>query len=180
MTKMELLSFKGLCQIVGVPQSTAGNWIEEFTIYIPKTQQQDGMYYLPEAIDMLRFIKKCKDQSYKRAEIMKMLGERSFPIRVENTIKEDVQMNFEQEDYRDNILAVMQTIGVTVSNVETQEKVLQTIKAQQIIQKRRIKIIEKQIEEIDQLKQEIKALKHQSAKANEYEMRKYSLAKLFK
>lgn len=177
-TKMELLHFNRLCHIVGVPQRTAGNWLEEFTIYIPKKQQQDGIYYLPEAIDILRFIKKCKYQNYEKSEIMKQLAKKSFPIRVENTM-EDVHKTVEQGEYRDNILTVMQTIGKTVSNVATQNETIQTIQEQQTKQKKRIKIIEEQAAEIAQLKQEIEALKQQFSTAKAYEVKKYTLAKLF-
>lgn len=165
---MELLSFNRLCQTVGISQTTAENWIEEFTIYIPKTKQHDGMYYLPEAIDILRFIKKCKYQNYEQNKIMEMLGKRSFPIRVEDTI-EDVKMAFDQEDYRDNILTVMQTIGATVSNVAAQKETVQLMQEQQ----------EKQTEEIKQLKQEIKALKQQASTAKAYEIKKRTFTKLF-
>lgn len=174
---MELVSFNGLCHIVGVPQRTARNWLEEFKIYIPKKQQQDGIYYLPEAIDILRFIKKCKYQNYEKSEIMKLLEKKSFPIRVENTV--DAQKTVGQGEYRDNILTVMQTIGKTVSNVATQKKTIQAIQEQQTKQKRRIKIIEEQAEEIEQLKQEIEALKQQFSTAKAYEVEKYTLAKLF-
>lgn len=178
MTKMEWLSFNSLCHIVGVPRSTAEDWIKEFTIYIPKTQQRDDTYYLHEAIDILRFIKKCKYQNYEKSTIVKMLKKRSFPIRVENTTK-NVQATFDQRDYRDNILTMMQTIGLTVSNVAAQEKAIQTIQVQQIKQSNWIKTIEKQAEEIDQLKLEIEALKQQSDSGSEYEMNKYTLARLF-
>lgn len=178
MTKMELLSFNSLCHVVGVPQRNIGNWIEEFTIYIPKKQQRDGMYYFPEAIDILRFIKKCKDRNYEKSEIMKMLAKKSFPIRVENTV-ENVQNRVDQGEYRDNILTVMQTIGKTVSNVATQKETIQAIQEQQTKQKKRIKIIEEQAKEIEQLKQEIEALKQQLSTEKPYVMKKYTLAKLF-
>lgn len=165
---MEILSFNRLCHIVGISQTTAENWIEEFTFYIPRTQQQDGMHYLPEAIDILRFIKKCKYQNYEKSQIMNILGERSFPIRVEDTA-EDVQTAFDQEGYRDSVLTMMQTIGATVSNVATQKETVQSMQEQQ----------DKQTEEIDHLRQEIKALKQQVFTANEYKMNKYTFTKLF-
>src|SRR5699024_2442617 len=166
---MELLSFNSLCHIVGVSQQTVGKWIEEFTIYIPKKQRRDGVYYFPEAIDILRFIKKCKYQNYEKSEIMKMLAKKSFPIRVENTI-ENIQNRVDQMEYRDNVLTVMQTIGKTVSNVATQNETIQAIQEQQTKQKKRIKIIEEQAKEIEQLKQEIEALKQQLGMEKPYEI----------
>jgi DNA-binding transcriptional MerR regulator len=175
---MELLSFNGLCQIVGISRITAKNWVDEFSMYIPKTEQQDGMYYLPEAIDMLRFIKKCKYQNECKNKIRWMLAQRSFPIRVENTM-ENIQVTVDQEEYRDNMLTVMQTIGATVSNVATQQDRIESIQEQQGKHKKQIKNIEKQAKEIDQLKQELEAFKQQVATENEYELSKYKFAKLF-
>lgn len=173
---MELLSLNGLSHIIGVPKHTASTWIEEFNMYVPKTQQQDDMYYLPEAIDVLKFIKKCKYQQYNKTDIEKRLADRSFPIRVESTI-EDVQQAFDQGSYKENILTVMQTIGLTVSNVANQEK---SILALQEEQARRAKIAEQQSEEINKLKQQIERLKYELTPGEKYEMKKDSFARLFK
>ncbi|WP_200410848.1 MerR family transcriptional regulator [Virgibacillus salexigens] len=170
-----MLSLNGLSHIVGVPKNTAATWVEEFNMYVPKTQQQDVMYYLPEAIDVLKFIKKCKYKNYKKPDILKRLANRSFPIRVESTI-EDVQMTFEQGNYRENILTVMQTIGMTVSNVANQEKSIQSLQEEQ---KKRMKIAEQQSKEINDLREQIESLKQAITPANEYEMKKESFARMF-
>src|SRR5699024_4177302 len=143
---MELLRFNSMCHVVGVPQRNVGNWIEQFTIYISRRQQRDEMYYFPDAIDIIRLMKKCKDGNYEKSEIVKMLAKKSFPIRVVNTV-ENVQNRVDQGEYRDNILTVMQTIGKTVSNVATQKETIQAIQEQQTKQKKRIKLIEEQAKE---------------------------------
>src|SRR5699024_9506571 len=125
---MELLSFNSLCHVVGVPQRDVGNWIEEFTIYIPRKQQRDGMYYFPEAFDILRFIKKCKDRNYEKREIMKMLTKKRLHNRGVNTVKHD-KNRVDQGQHRDNSLTVLQTIGKTVSKVAAQKETIQPIQA---------------------------------------------------
>ncbi|WP_188725660.1 MerR family transcriptional regulator [Lentibacillus populi] len=175
---LELLNLHGLCHIVDVPQSTAENWIEEFNVYIPKAEKQDVIYYHPEAIDVLKFIKQCKNQNYKKASIKKMLGDRSFMVTKKSSI-EDVQSALDQGNYKDNILTVMQTIGKTVANVASQEKSITAVKEQQDKQKKRIKMIEKQTEKINDLKQEINELK-QERTTSDYKIKKEAFAKLFK
>lgn len=166
---MEFLSFNGLCHIVGISQYTAENWIKEFNIYIPRTQQHDETHYLPEAIDILRLIKKCKYQNYGKNEIMELLS-------TGESAKKDVQRTAGQNEYQDNILPLMQTIGITVSHAEAQEKAIQKLQEQQMQQK---KIMKKQAKEMKQLKQEIQALKQWYTPAKEYEMKKLTMAKLF-
>ncbi|ASN05547.1 hypothetical protein CFK40_11265 [Virgibacillus necropolis] len=164
--------------MVGVPQNTAANWIEDFNFYIPDTERRDDTYYHPEAIDVLKFIKECKNQHYQKPEIMEMLANKKFPITIEKT-KEDVQPPLDQENYKENILTVMQTVGKTVANVSDQKELIKVLQEQQNKQNKRIKNTEKQIEKINELKQEIKALKQNCTPAQEYEMKKKSFAMLF-
>lgn len=178
MKTLELLSINGLCHIVGVPQDTAEHWIEDFTIYIPRTEHRDGLYYHLEAIDVLKFIKECKNQNYQKPQIMEMLANKCFPTIVERTI-EDIQLTFNQGNYKENILTVMQTIGKTVSNVANQEKSIKAIQEQQTKQKKRMKDTEKLVEEINDLKREIETLKQKSSQEKEYELKKESFAQLF-
>lgn len=178
MKTLEFLSINGLCHIVGVPQNTAANWIEDFNVYIPKKKHRDVTYYHPEAIDVIKFIKKCKSQKYQNQQIMEMLENNNFPITVEKTI-EDMQLTSDRGSYKENIKTVMQTIGKTVANVSKQEESIKGIQEQQNEQNKRIKNTENQTEEINDLKQEIEALKQKLTPAKEYEMKKESFAKLF-
>lgn len=175
---MELLSINGLCHIVGVPQNTAITWIEDFNFYIPEKKLQNVTYYHPEAIDVLKFIKKCKDQEYQKTQIMEMLASRKFPIPLEKTT-EDEQQTLDRENYKENILTLMQTIGKTVANVSSNKESILDIQEQQNEQKKRIKNTEKLMEEINDLKQEIAALKQERTPAKEYKRRKESFAKVF-
>ncbi|MBY7144346.1 MerR family transcriptional regulator [Virgibacillus sp. NKC19-3] len=175
---LELLSINGLCQIVGVSEHTAANWIENFNTHIPQTTELGVTYYHPEAIETLKFIKACKNKNYQTEQIKEMLANKISPITMERTI-EDVQESLDQGNYKENILTVMQTIGKTVSNVADQEKSIKSLEEQHNEQNKRIKDMEKQAKEINNLKQEIKALKQEQTPAKEYEIKKESFAKLF-
>ncbi|UJL45638.1 MerR family transcriptional regulator [Virgibacillus sp. NKC19-16] len=175
---LELLSINGLCQIVGVTEKTAADWTNDFNNYIPKTSQWGTTYYPPEAIETLKFIKACKNKNYQTPQIKNMLANNISPITMERTI-EDVQQSLEEGNYKENILTVMQTIGKTVSNVADQEKSLKALQEQNDEQNKRIKNMEKQAKEINDLKQEIKNLKQKHIPAKEYEAKKKSFAKLF-
>lgn len=175
---LELLSISGLCHIVDVSQNTAANWIEDFNVYFPEKKQNDVTYYHPEAINVLKFIKACKNQNYQKPQIMEMLANQDFPITEEKTI-DDLQLELDQVNYKDNLLTVMQTIGKTVTNVSNQEESIKGLQEQQNKQHKRLKHTEKQTEEIHDLKREIKALKQDLKPAKEYEMKKKSFAKLF-
>lgn len=178
MKTLELLRIQDLCHIIGIPQSTVAKWINEFNLYIPKTRKQNEILYHSEAIDVLNFIKKCKNQKYKKQPIMKMLADKSFPITKNSSIK-DVQSALDHGNYKENILTVMQTIGKTVANVASQEKWINALVEQQNKHKRQIKIIEKQTDEINGLKQDIKELKQEHTSAKDYRMKKLSFAQLF-
>lgn len=179
MSTLELLSISGLSHIIGVTEKTAENWIEEFNTHVPKTTELGMTYYHPEAIDTLKFIKTCKHKNYQTPQIRKMLTNNISPITMQRTI-EDVQQSLEQENYKENLLTVMQTIGKTVSNVADQEKSIKSLQEQYDEQNKRIKDVEKQAKEINDLKQEIEALKQKLTPAKEYQVKKESFAKLFK
>lgn len=176
---LEFLSISGLCLIIGVTEKTAENWIEEFSTHVPKTTELGTTYYHPEAIDTLKFIKTCKNKNYQTPKIREMLANNISPITMQRTI-EDIQQSLEQENYKENLLTVMQTIGKTVSNVVDQEKSIKSLQEQYYEQNKRIKDVEKQAKEINDLKQEIKALNQKLTPEKEYEVKKESFAKLFK
>src|SRR5699024_8893653 len=157
---LELLSSNGLSQIINVPESTVSSWTDEFQMFIPKAKKQDKLYYLPEAVDVLLLIKQYDDENYSKTDIMKMLADRVFPKK-ENNMDEHKQQPEKKKKgtHKENLVTMMQTIGKTVANVASQEKLLQMLQEQQSKHNRRIKIMEKQAEEIDSLKVEMQQIR---------------------
>jgi DNA-binding transcriptional MerR regulator len=118
---MDLLRKKDLHPQVGVAKSTVADWIEEFSVFIPKTKQGNVTYYRSETIDVLLFIKQCRDQNYHKAQIMQMLSEKGFPITVEDAVN-DVKKALEGDTPRDTLLTVMQTMGQAVTQLAEQDE----------------------------------------------------------
>lgn len=124
---------------IGVPEETIVDWIKTFNVYIPKLNFRDRIYYYPAAIDVLKFIKECKQQNYDNPEIVEMIVTRGFPITYTDEMKEnqaDEKLNKEDKQ------RVMQKIGLTVTDDSEQKKA----------------------NEIKRLKQEIKELKEENKK----------------
>ncbi|ASK63858.1 hypothetical protein CFK37_17680 [Virgibacillus phasianinus] len=176
---LELLSINGLCHIVDIPHNKAVKWIEDYNFYIPETKRKDVVYYHPEAINVLKFIKKCKSQKYKKPQIMEMLAGQNFLLPIEDTTEDETD-SLDNEDYKENVLTVMQTIGKTVASVSDQKESIKDLQEQQHEQKKRIKNTEKQTQEINELKRKIEKLRQEKVSlAKEYQMKKRSFAKLF-
>ncbi|MFC3040799.1 hypothetical protein ACFOGI_11125 [Virgibacillus xinjiangensis] len=165
---LELLSINGLCHVVGVPLDTGARWIMEFKEHIPTSKQNDATYYHLEAIDILGFIKACKEQHYSSDQITEMLENKCFPITT-NSSMDMVKETLEQGNYKGNMLTVMQTLGMTVSNVANQEKMLDTLKQQQ----------KEQSEKMDRLTDELETMKEDIAAGRDYFLKKEAFAKLF-
>ena len=180
MRTVELLRKKDLHPAVGVPKSTVADWIEDFNVYIPKVKHGSVTYYKPETIDVLLFIKQCREQHYQKNQIMEMLSEKGFPITVEEAV-EDVKRALEGTNSRDTLLTVMQTMGQAVTKIaeqdermdrfdermERQDGALKTLHLSQSEQVGRIDDLEKRTDEIDYLKQEMELMKKQLAAAKE-------------
>ncbi|MBU5266936.1 MerR family transcriptional regulator [Virgibacillus proomii] len=143
---MELLNLQGLSHIVGIPPSTAAAWIKEFNMYVPKVQDEEESYYLPEAIDVLKFIKVCKSKHYKQHDISERLANGHFPIIVECSKKDTHKEEVDQEYYKENIRTIMQTLGLTVANIAKLEQSFQVLKQKQSEQVQEINKLKKQIE----------------------------------
>ena len=177
---MDMLRKKDLHPKVGVAKSTVADWIEDFSVYIPKVKHGNVTYYKAETIDVLNFIKQCRDQNYQKQQIMQMLSEKGFPITVEDAI-EDVKKALEVESPRDTLLAVMQTMGEAVADIADQQerldghdKLLESLGEKQNGQDESLKTlerrqgeIEKRTDEVDYLKQEIEALRKELAATKE-------------
>ena len=104
---------------------------------------------------------------------------RNFSLKSEKTT-DDLPQPLDRENYKENILTVMHTIGKTVANVSDQRESIKALQEQQSEQKKRIKTTEKQTQIIYDLKQKIETLGQETlTPAKEYEMKKKSFAKLF-
>jgi DNA-binding transcriptional MerR regulator len=177
---MDLLRKKDLHPAVEMPKSTVADWIEDFNIFIPKVKHGNVIYYKPESIDVLLFIKQCREQNYHKQQIMELLSEKGFPITVKEAV-EDVKRALEGDTPRDTLLAVMQTMGQTVAKIAEQDERLQqqderlngqgealkTLQNKQSNQDGRIERLEKRTDEIDYLKQQIQDLQKELAAAQE-------------
>lgn len=170
---VELLRKKDLHPAIGVAKSTVADWIEDFNVYIPKTKHGNITYYKPETIDVLLFIKKCRDHNYQKHQIMEMLAEKGFPITVEEAV-EDVKKALEGDSPRDTLLAVMQTMGQAVAQIAeqderitVQEKVVKTVQEMQEGQDKRITVLERRTDEIVHFKRELEELRKQLVSTSE-------------
>jgi DNA-binding transcriptional MerR regulator len=170
---MELLRKKDLHPKIGMPKSTIADWIEDFNVYIPKVKQGNVIYYKPETIDVLLFIKKCREQNYQKAQIMQMLADKGFPVTVEEAV-EDVRKALEVDSPRDTLITIMQMTGQAISKIadqderlEQQDETIKTLLNMQDGQDGRIIELEKRTDEIDFLKQEIESLRKELAATKE-------------
>lgn len=176
---MKLLSVKDLSRIISMPESTVNRWTAEFKLFIPKTKKQDKMFYLPEAASVLLSIKTYYDAGYSKSDIMKFLADKSLPSEANDAAKVN-QTEEAKSLYEKNFVTMMQTIGKVVANVADQDRLLQTVKEQQAKQDQRLNTIEKQAVEIDDLKQEIKQIKHELTSPDMYEDDKLAFSQLFR
>lgn len=169
---MELLRKKDLHPKVGVAKSTVADWIEDFNIYIPKSKQGNVTYYRPETIDVLTFIKQCREQNYQKQQIMEALASNDFPVTVDEA-KEDVNkvigQNMEQNN--NNFMSVFQTMGHAVQKLSDQDESIKSLQSRDYEHEGRIENVEKRTEKTNEtivsLKQEIQDLKEELAAAQE-------------
>ncbi|RFA32145.1 hypothetical protein CAI16_18905 [Virgibacillus dokdonensis] len=139
-TVVELLSLQGLAHIVGVPPSILATWIKQFAMYVPKAQEEDENYYLPEAIDVLKYIKQCKQAQYSLTEIENLLLSEFTSI--ENKSASTV---YQTED-KETIRCMMQTIGLTVTNMNQLTESFHALEHKYKEQTRELNTLKKQIE----------------------------------
>lgn len=163
---MDLLRKKDLHPKVGVPKSTVADWITEFNVYIPKVKEGNVIYYKPEIIDVLLFIKDCREKNYQKPQIMQLLSDKGFPVTVEEAV-EDVQKVSDDYHPRDHLLTIMQTMGQAVTKISEQDESLKSIQERQDGQNERLDELEKRTQEVHQLKQELDELKQQFAATQE-------------
>lgn len=82
-----LLRLKDLYLELGMARSTVANWIANYAEYIPTVKEGNVTYYKPEALDVLQFIKECREENYIRQEIIELLDEKGF-TKIEETVRE--------------------------------------------------------------------------------------------
>lgn len=182
---MELLRKKDLHPAVGVAKSTVADWIEDFNIYIPQLKQGNVTYYRTETIDVLMFIKQCREQNYQKQQIMQALVTKGFPVTVEEA-REDAENAISKHTGQDmaDFLTVIQTMGQAVQKLSDQDESLQDLQDMGEAHEGRMDEMEKRTEQtsetVDHLKQEILALKKELAAAREKEEKQGFWSRLFK
>ena len=118
---VELLRKKDLHPRVDVAKSTVADWLEDFNIYIPKIKQGSVIYYRTETIEILLFIKKCREQHYQKDQIMEMLSDEGFPITVEDAV-DDIKRALNSEGTpRDTLITIMQTTAQAITKIAEQD-----------------------------------------------------------
>jgi DNA-binding transcriptional MerR regulator len=181
---LDLLKKKDLHPKIGAPKTTVADWITEFNIFIPKVRHERTTFYKPEAIEVLRFIKQCRDKHLQKHQIMQLLVENGFPLTVEEEeIEDDLFNSAEKRTNNEEILSLIKTDGqilTKVTSIERQvgenigrinhldermddhSKALKSIETKQNGQDERINGLEKRTDEIDYLKQENQGVKQQN------------------
>jgi DNA-binding transcriptional MerR regulator len=166
MKAIELLRKKDLHEPIGIPKSTVADWLNEFKPYIPIIKKGNVTYYKQEAIDVLKFIKACRDKNHSKVEIMELLAER-FPMMVDEQETDEVQEVMEQVQYRDNLLKVMSAVGQTISKLEEHNELIRKQNEEITEQKEKLNALESKVNEIDELKTELERVKKELAAAKE-------------
>lgn len=183
---MELLRKKDLHPKVGVAKSTVADWIEDFNIYIPQSKKGNVTYYRPETIDVLMFVKQCREQNYQKQQIMEALAARGFPVTVEeakNDAEEAISNDINGQDNHD-FLAVIQTMGQAVQQLSDQDESIKDLRDKGREHEGRMDKMERRTEQtsetIDDLKEEIEELKQELAATKEKKEKQGFWARLFK
>jgi DNA-binding transcriptional MerR regulator len=160
-----MLRKRDLVEALGVAKSTVADWVIEFQVYIPTVRQGSVTYYLPEAIDVLNVIRELREQDYAKPDIMRMLGERGFPITIVEAV-EDVQRVVDKADYRDGFLKIMQNVGESIARVTEQTQRIDRHEERMDGQDGRIAELEQQLES---LRTELAAAKEQQDRRKWYQ-----------
>lgn len=182
---MELLRKKDLHPKVGVAKSTIADWIADFNIYIPQSKKGNVTYYRPETIDVLKFIKQCREQNYQKEQIMEALAAQGFPVTVEEAKNDadEIVRNDISYDNRD-FLAVFQTMGQAVQQLSDQDESIKDLRGKDREHEGRMDEMEKRTDRtsqtVDDLKQEIEELKQELAATKESAENRGFWARLFK
>ncbi len=77
---MELLRKKDLETRVGKPRTTINGWINDFHMYIPKTESGKTTYFTKESVEVLLKIKGLKEKGLEKPQIFEGLQRDGFTI----------------------------------------------------------------------------------------------------
>jgi len=182
---MDLLRKKDLHPAVGVAKSTVADWIEDFSIYIPQIKKGNVTYYRPEAIDVLQFIKHCRDDNYQKQQIMEALSDSGFPVTVEEA-KRDVEQSIDTQDNSNNhdLMSAMETIGQAFQKLSDQDESIKDLQDKDEAHEGRMDEVEKRTDQnnktIDDLREEIEELKRELAVTKEKTEKQGFWSRLFK
>ena len=162
---MDLLRKKDLHEKVGIPKSTVADWLLEFHVYIPKVKQGRVTYYKKEVLEVLQFIKGCREKNYDKSQIFQLLADKGFPITVEEAVQ-DVKKVIE-ESSRDSLLMIMQTMGQAINKIAEQDEKISETKKVIEYQQERIELLERRIKEMDEIRTELERVRKEIAVAKE-------------
>lgn len=162
---MDLLRKKDLHEKLGIPKSTVADWLLEFNVYIPKLKQGRVTYYKRETLEVLQFIRECREKNYDKPQIFQLLADKGFPITVEEAVQ-DVKKVIEGSP-RDSLLTIMQTIGQAVNKVAEQDEQISATKKIIEYQQERIEVLERRMEEMDEIRTGLERVRQEIASAKE-------------
>lgn len=163
--RLDLLRKKDLHEKLGIPKSTVADWLLEFNVYIPKLKQGRVTYYKRETLEVLQFIRECREKNYDKPQIFQLLADKGFPITVEEAVQ-DVKKVIEGSP-RDSLLTIMQTIGQAVNKVAEQDEQISATKKIIEYQQERIEVLERRMEEMDEIRTGLERVRQEIASAKE-------------
>lgn len=193
----DLLKKKDVTEAVGAAKTTVHDWIKEFAPFIPTVKNGQTTYYKPEAVDVLREIKKLREQGFDKTQIAMELPGRGFAVNAEEIELQSVQevkSQVDQSTNRDALMTVMQSMAVAMERMTELEREVQETKEQnKEIQKRneelanqvekQEKYIEEQVGRRDkrfmEVMREIQEAKEQVAAVTEEQKNKSFFSRLF-
>lgn len=175
---LELLRKKDLYPQLGVAKSTVSDWIEDFDSYIPKIHQGNVTYYRPEALDVLKFIKECREQNYQKGQIMEALNHHGYSVTIEESKDEVAKSD------NDDLLGVFRTVGESIQKLSDQDESIERLRQGEEEHQRRIEDVESRTTQTDDmihhLQQEIENLKQELAEERESKKKTGFLKKWFR
>ena len=135
---------RDLIEALGVPKSTLADWLEEFKIFIPKQQDGFNTFYLEEAFTVLRTIQELRTNGYGKADILRILHEKNFPITVDEDA-DQVEQLLSSLDGRKHLVTLIEQMGEAVSQIANQEHRMTFLQEQQENTNREVTTLREQI-----------------------------------
>ena len=158
MAKVRMYRRRELMEALGVPKSTLADWLEEFKIFIPRQQDGFNTFYLEDAITVLRTIQELRTTGYGKADILRILHEKNFPITVEEDV-DQVEQLLSSLDGRKQMVTLIEQMGEAVSQIANQDRRITSVQAQQETTSREVESLREQIantiEEVQQMQKKV-------------------------